>query len=60
MTKHLLNGVEIRSVFKKVGSKGMAQRMWRDIFFNPSGLLIVFDDFPETLTAHTFTVHIHK
>ncbi len=35
--------------------------MWGVMSFcNPCLFLIVLDDFPETLTAHTLAVHVHE
>ena len=57
MTKHLLNGVEIRSVFKKMRGEGVPQGMGSNILFYLCFLLIVFDDLP---TADISLVYIEE
>ena len=60
MSQHFLNRPQIRSVFKQVYRKRMAQGMRRDILFDSGLLLIMLDDLPEPLTTHPLTVHIDK
>ena len=60
MAHHFLNGVEIRPVFQKVHRKAVPQGMGCDVLFNMGRFLIVLQNFPETLTAHTLPTHIYK
>ena len=60
MAQHLLNGAQIRAIFQKVDGKRVAKCMGGNVFFNTRFLLIVLDDLPKALTAHTFAVHIHE
>ena len=60
MPQHLLNGVQVRAVFQQMHRKRMAQRVGRDVLGNARQLLIVLDDLPKTLAAHTLAVHVDK
>ena len=60
MTQHLLNGAEVGAVFKQVDGKGVAQGVGRDVLLDAGLLLIVFDDLPESLTAHALAAHVHE
>ena len=60
MAQHLLNGPEVRAVFQQMHRKGMAQSVGGNVLLDARLLLIVLDDFPETLTAHTLAVHVHE
>ena len=60
MAQHLLNGVQIRSIFQQMGSKGVAKGMGSDVLLDARLLLIIFDQLPEALTAHALAVHVDK
>ena len=60
MSHQLLQGSKICTVFQQVHRKTVAQCMGRDLFFNAGFGLLVLEDFPETLTAHSGTAHIDK
>ena len=60
MTEHLLHRSEVRTVFQKMGGKGMAQHMRRDVLLDACRLLIMLDDLPEALPRHTLAADIDK
>ena len=55
---HFLDGMEIRTVFKQMGGKAMAQGVRRNILVDVCLLLIALDDLPEALTAHTVAADV--
>lgn len=48
VAKHFLNRTQVRSVFQQVCSKGVAQGMGGNIFFDARLILIKLDDFPKS------------
>ena len=44
--------MDIRAANHKVGRKGMAQGMGRDVLLDPCLFPVIFHDLPEALAAH--------
>ena len=60
MSHHFLHTVQIRPVFHQMGRKRMPERMRRYVRFYPGLSGIIFDQLPETLTAHGLTGAVNK
>ena len=60
MPKHLLNGAQISTIFKQMRRKAVPERMRRNILLDVCFFLIVLDNFPESLAAHTFAGYIDE
>ena len=60
MSEHLLNGFQIGAIFQKMCCEGVAQHMRRNIFFYLCFVLVILDDFPESLAGHPVTVHVDE
>ena len=60
VTHQFLQGAKICAIFQQMNSETMPQSMWGDLLLNMCGRLIVFEDFPETLTAHSCAVDVNK
>ena len=58
MAQHFLHILELRAVFQKVRSEGVAERVGRNVFLNIGLLRIGFDDFPEALPGKALAVHV--
>ena len=52
MAKHELHGSQVCAMGQEVGGKGMTQHVRGDGFVDPSRPCRLFDDLPETETAH--------
>ena len=55
VAEHFLYRVYICAVLEQMCGKGVAQRVRGDILVDVRLFLLVFDDLPEALTAHTLT-----
>ena len=60
MTHKLLNRVEVCTIFQQVHCKAVTQCMGRDVLVDMCSLLIVLQDLPEALTAHSGTADIDE
>ena len=60
VSKHLLNGAQISTIFKQMSRKAVPERMRRNILLDVCFFLIVLDNFPESLAAHTFAGYIDE
>ena len=60
MTHELLQRTKIRTVFQKVYCKAVPQRMGRDFFIDMCSSLVMLQQLPKALTAHSATGHINK
>lgn len=49
VSKHLLNGAQISTIFKQMRRKAVPERMRRNILLDVCFFLIVLDNFPESL-----------
>ena len=54
MAEHDLYGTEIRSVWKQVSGKRVAEAMWWNFFFYSCSTGGFFDDLPEPQPCHSF------
>ena len=60
VTQHFLNRPEIRSVLEQMRRKAVPQRVRRDLLVDVRFFLIVFDDLPESLTAHALAGDVYE
>ena len=60
MPKHFLNRTQIRAVLQQMHRKTVAQRMRGNILIDLRLLLIILNDLPKALTAHSFPVHVYE
>ena len=60
VTHQLLDRSQISTIFQQMHCKAVAQRVGRDLLINVGGSLIVLQNLPEALAAHTGTVDIDK
>ena len=60
MTQHFLNRPEIRSILEQMRRKAVPQRVRRDLLVDVRFFLIVFDDLPESLTAHALAGDVYE
>jgi len=60
MAEHQLHGAKIRSPFKEMAGKGMAEEMGGDPLSDSSPPSVGFDALPEMLSAHRLSGSIDK
>ena len=60
MSKHLLNGVQIRAIFQQMCCKAVAEGMWCNVFIDFCLFLIILDNLPESLARHSLAADIDK
>ena len=60
MSQKLLYRTQVGAIIKKVGSKGMPERMRRQVFSYPRPTAVILDYLPESLAGHAVSVNCKK
>ena len=60
MSQKLLYRTQVGAIIKKVGSKGMPERMRRQVFSYPRPTAVILDYLPKSLAGHAVSVNCKK